>query len=85
MSKNDPVVYTFHGKKRADGRIREWLPGVPARSLTQSDVDRLTRKGLARDLDASPLYRAVKAKDDGGKTDKPEPKSAAGDAGKTEG
>jgi hypothetical protein len=83
MSKNDPVVYTFHGKKRADGRVREWLPGVPARSLTQSDVDRLTRKGLAGDLDASPLYRAVKAKDDGGKTDtKTEAKSAAGDAGK---
>ena len=85
MSKNDPVVYTFHGKKRADGRIREWLPGVPARSLTQSDGERLTRRGLARDVDASPGYPAGKAEEDRGEAGKPEPKSAAGDAGKTEG
>jgi hypothetical protein len=80
MSKNDPVVYTFHGKKRADGTLREWLPGVPARSLTQADIDRLTRKGLAADIATSPLYRAVKS--DSKTENKSDAKAPATDTGK---
>lgn len=63
MSKTDPIIYSFHGKKDADGRVLEHHPGIPARGLTQADVDRAERRGLLDTIEASPLYRPVKRAD----------------------
>lgn len=75
MSTNDPIIYSFHGKKAADGRVLEHFPGIPARSLRQSDVDRAERRGLLETIEASTLYRKVKQND--GDTAPKAPKSNA--------
>ncbi len=50
MSEPDAIVWVW------TGREGENLDGVPARSLTEADVDRLTKEQRA-DVKASKLYR----------------------------
>lgn len=54
----DKVVYRYVG-------LGEILPGIPARDLTQADIDRLKKEGAAAlaDLEESAMYVAeTKAK-----------------------
>ena len=51
---DEPIVYAFH----QDGTAR--LLGVPPKSLTQREFDRLD-PAAKREVLASPMYREVKA------------------------
>jgi hypothetical protein len=57
------IVYRFTGGHEPDGKPSRWHEGIPARSLTQDDLDGL-EPDLRKLLDQSPIYSKVESKPD---------------------
>lgn len=55
----DDIAYTFTGGHERNGQPSRWHEGIPARNLTQRDVDRLDAESL-KTLKASGIYEAAK-------------------------
>lgn len=77
MAQGD-VKYRFVGPRGAGGLVHRFLAGIPARDLTQGDMDRLSVEARKR-VRASDLYEAVKEEkpkaEDKSKAEEPEPES----------
>lgn len=56
----DEILFTFVGKRDADGKPTEWVPGIPTRDLTARDVERAKKRGLYETLIGVSIYEAVK-------------------------
>ena len=56
---DEKIVYRFTGGTNRAGKPSRWHEGIPARDLTQRDVDRL-EPGLLKTLKASPIYETAK-------------------------
>lgn len=52
----EPVVYRYTGPRNALGQPQQFLPGVPARDLTDADIARLTDRQAG---DLGLLYAAA--------------------------
>jgi pantothenate kinase len=56
---NEEILFRFVGPLDANGKPKEYLPGVPARDLTADDVERAKRRGLLDDIKKVSIYKAV--------------------------